>query len=131
MSLLTTVAKYGTKLVGGALKGLKYGQKVAGEVHTYGEKAKHAASVAQHLGLGGEKLTKAVGIVGGVTDAASSVGKMAKSAESGVRGAQSALHAGNTHQALGIVRDTVKDEYAAGKALKDKARSTLERAKRK
>ena len=43
MSLLTTVAKYGTKLVGGALKGLRFGQKAAGEVHKYGEKAKHAA----------------------------------------------------------------------------------------
>ena len=69
MSLLTTVAKYGTKLVGGALKGLKFGQKAAGEVHKYGEKAKHAASVAQSLGLGGEKLSKAVGVVGNVTEA--------------------------------------------------------------
>ena len=130
MSLLTTVAKYGTKLVGGALKGLKFGQKAAGEVHKYGEKAKHAASFARSLGLGGEKLSKAVGVVGNVTEAAGSVGKMASGAESGIRGAQSAIHAGNTQQALGIMRDTAKDEYAAGKALKARAKSTLERAKR-
>ena len=55
---------------------------------------------------------------------------MMKGAESGVRGAQSALHAGNTQQALGIMRDTAKDEFAAGKALKSKARSTLERARK-
>ena len=61
MSLLTTVAKYGTKLVGGALKGLKFGQKAAGEVHKYGEKAKHAASFAQSLGLGGESSQRRLG----------------------------------------------------------------------
>ena len=56
--------------------------------------------------------------------------KMMKGASSGVRGAQNALAAGNTQQALGIMRGTAKSEYASGKALKSQARSVLERAKK-
>ena len=130
MSLFASAAKYGSKLVGGALKGLKYGQKAAADVHKYGEKAKQMASVAQSLGLGGKELDKAVGVVGGISDTAGKVGQMASKAEGGIRGAQSALHAGNTHQALGIMRDTAKDEFAAGKQLASRAKSTLERVKR-
>jgi hypothetical protein len=55
---------------------------------------------------------------------------MMKGASSGVRGAQNALAAGNTQQALGIMRGTAKSEYASGKALKSQARSVLERAKK-
>ena len=63
-------------------------------------------------------------------DAAASAKKMMKGASSGVRGAQNALAAGNTQQALGIMRGTAKSEYASGKALKSQARSVLERAKK-
>ena len=56
--------------------------------------------------------------------------KMMKGAPSGVRGAQNALAAGNTQQALGITRGTAKRGYAPGKALKSQARSVLERAKK-
>jgi hypothetical protein len=55
---------------------------------------------------------------------------MMKGASSGVRGAQNALAAGNTQQALGIMRGAAKSEYASGKALKSQARSVLERAKK-
>eukprot|EP01045_Picozoa_sp_COSAG04_P019257 COSAG04_NODE_1855_length_5385_cov_4.796443_3_plen_133_part_00 len=132
MSLLATAAKYGTKLVSSAMRGLKLGQKAVGAVQQYGDKAKSVASMAETLGVpGADKISKAVGVVSNVQEAAGKVGQMAKSAESGIRGAQSAMHAGNVHQALGIVRDTAKDEWAAGKDLKAQAKSTLERAKRK
>jgi hypothetical protein len=124
------IAKFGDKVANTVVAGLKIGQKATGLVHKYGEKVRDFGKAASKIpGVGGE-LGKAVGIVGGVTDAAGSLNKMMKGAESGVRGTQSALHAGNTQQALGIMRDTAKDEFAAGKSLKTKARSTLERARK-
>ena len=124
------IAKYGDKVANTVVAGLKIGQKATGAVHKYGVKIQDFGKAASKLPGIGAEVGKAVGIVGGVAEAAGSLNKMMKGAESGVRGAQSALHAGNTQQALGIMRDTAKDEFAAGKSLKSKARSTLERARK-
>ena len=48
-------------------------------------------------------------------------------AAGGVRSTQHAILKGDTQQALGIMRDTAKDQYAAGKSLKSAAKSVLER----
>ena len=78
----------------------------------------------------GDKLAKAAELAGQVGDTAASANKMMKSTGAGVRGAQNALAAGNTQQALGIMRDTAKNEFASGKALRSQAKSVLERARK-
>ena len=74
--------------------------------------------------------SKAVGVVSDVQEAASKVGSMAKSAESGIRGAQSALHAGNTHQALGIGMACLQRLRDAGQQLFGRLCATLGRERR-
>ena len=64
---------------------------------------------------------------GKVGDAAQSANSAIKKTEAGARGAQNALAAGNKQQALGIMRDTAKDTFAAGKSLKGAAKSVMER----
>ena len=120
----------GTKVSGGALKGLRLGEKVTGEVARVGHKVRDYGKMAGHIPGVGKEISKAADFAGAVGDAAASANKMMKGASSGVRGAQNALAAGNTQQALGIMRDTAKSEYASGKVLKSQARSVLERAKK-
>ena len=131
MAIMGHIARLGGKVTGGVLKGLRLGEKVTGEVARVGHKVRDYGKMAGGIpGVGGE-LSKAAGIAGAIGDAAGSANKMMKRGESGVRGAQNALAAGNTQQALGIMRDTAKDEFASGKALKSQARSILERKKKK
>ena len=80
------IAKYGDKVANTVVAGLKIGQKATGLVHSYGEKVRDFGKAASRLpGIGGE-VSKAVGIVGGGADAAGSLNKIMKSAETGVRG---------------------------------------------
>jgi hypothetical protein len=75
----------------------------------------------------GASVGTAVGIAGTVGDAAEKANTAIKKTETGARGAQNALAAGNKQQALGIMRDTAKDSYAAGKSVKSAAKSVMER----
>ena len=130
MGIFGHVARMGTKVSAGALKGLRLGEKVTGEVARVGHKVRDYDKMAGHIPGVGKEISKAADFAGAVGDAAASANKMTKGASSGVRGAQNALAAGNTQQALGIMRDTAKSEYASGKVLKSQARSALERAKK-
>ena len=126
------IAKLGNKLAGGSMKGLRIGEKVTGEVAKIGHKVrdygKYAAMAAAPLGPEAVAAVGAVaGVAGKVGDAAASANKIIKSTQAGARGAQNALAAGNKQQALGIMRDTAKDQFAAGKALKSQAKSVMER----
>ena len=130
MAIFGHIAKMGNKVTAGALKGLRLGEKVTGEVARIGHKVRDYGKMAGSIpGVGGQ-LSKAAGIAGAIGDAAGAANKMMKGTSSGVRGAQNALAAGNTQQALGIMRDTAKDEFASGKALRSQARSVLERARK-
>ena len=128
MGIFGHVARMGTKVSAGALKGLRLGEKVTGEVARVGHKVRDYGKMAGHIPGVGKEISKAADFAGAVGDAAASANKMMKGASSGVRGAQNALAAGNTQQAL--MRDTAKSEYASGKVLKSQARSVLERAKK-
>eukprot|EP01045_Picozoa_sp_COSAG04_P022227 COSAG04_NODE_2482_length_4041_cov_4.531710_1_plen_141_part_00 len=139
MSILSSIAKFGNKVAAGALKGLKFGEKVTGAADKYGHKLAHTAQqgvdMLSHVpGVGSSKIVSgarsAVGVVSSAADAAHSASGMVKAAEKGVRGVESAVHAGNAEQALHVLRTTAKDEFAAGKKLHSQARSTLERVKR-
>ena len=130
MAIFGHIARMGTKVTGGVLKGLRLGEKVTGEVARIGHKVRDYGKMAGSIPGVGKQLSKVAGIAGAIGDAAGTANKMIKGASSGVRGAQNALAAGNTQQALGIMRDTVKDEFASGKALKGQARSVLERARK-
>ena len=128
----THIAKLGQKLAGHSMKGLRIGEKVTGEVAKIGHKVrdygKYAAMAAAPLGPEAvAAVGAAAGVAGKVGDAAQTANKMFKSTEAGARGAQNALAAGNKQQALGIMRDTAKDSFAAGKSLKSAAKSVLER----
>lgn len=135
------IGKFGVKVANTVVNGLKIGQKLTGNVEKIGNKvvdrATQVLNTVDKIPFVGEAALPAtamargaVGIVSNVASMAGGANKMMKGAEKGVRGVQSALHAGNTQQALGIMRDTAKDEYAAGKDLKSQARSTLERARK-
>ena len=130
MAILGHIAKLGNKVTGGVLKGLRIGEKVTGEVARVGHKVRDYGKMAGGIPRFGGEISKAAGIAGAIGDAADSANKMMKRGEAGVRGAQNALAAGNTQQALGIMRDTTKDQFASGKALKSQARSVLERRKK-
>ena len=126
------IAKLGMKLAGNSMKGLRIGEKVTGEVARVGHKVrdygKYAAMAAAPLGPEAvAALGAAAGVAGKVGDVAQKANTMIKRTEAGARGAQNALAAGNKQQALGIMRDTAKDQYAAGKSLKSAAKSVLER----
>ena len=126
------IAKLGEKLAGSSMKGLRIGEKVTGVVAKLGHKVrdygKYAAMAAAPLGPEAVAAVGAVaGVAGTVGDAAASANKIIKSTQAGARGAQNALAAGNKQQALGIMRDTAKDQFAAGKALKSQAKSVMER----
>ena len=130
MGIFGHVAKYGNKVSAGAMKGLRVGEKVTGEVARIGHKVRDYGKMAGAIPGVGDKLAKAAELAGQVGDTAASANKMMKSTGAGVRGAQNALAAGNTQQALGIMRDTAKNEFASGKALRSQAKSVLERARK-
>ena len=128
----SSIAKLGHKIAGSSMKGLRIGEKVTGEVARVGHKVrdygKYAAMAAAPLGPEAvAALGAAAGVAGKVGDVAQTANKMIKSTQAGARGAQNALAAGNKQQALGIMRDTAKDQYAAGKSLKTAAKSVMER----
>ena len=114
------------------MKGLRIGEKVTGEVAKLGHKVrdygKYAALAAAPLGPEAvAAVGAAVGVAGKVGDAAQTANTIIKNTQAGARGAQNALAAGNKQQALGIMRDTAKDQFAAGKSLKSAAKSVMER----
>ena len=128
----THIAKIGQKLAGNSMKGLRIGEKVTGEVAKIGHKVrdygKYAALAAGALGPeAAAAVGAAAGVAGKVGDVAEKANTMIKSTQVGARGAQNALAAGNKQQALGIMRDTAKDQFAAGKSLKSAAKSVMER----
>ena len=128
----SSIAKLGQKIAGGSMKGLRIGEKVTGAVAKFGHKVrdygKYATLAAGALGPEAvAAVGAAVGVAGKVGDAAQTANKMIMSTEAGARGAQNALAAGNKQQALGIMRDTAKDQFAAGKSLKSAAKSVMER----
>jgi len=128
----SSIAKLGHKIAGSSMKGLRVGEKVTGEVAKFGHKVrdygKYATLAAGYLGPeAAAAVGAAVGVAGKVGDVAQKANTAIKSTQAGARGAQNALAAGNKQQALGIMRDTAKDQYAAGKSLKSSAKSVLER----
>ena len=128
----TSIAKLGQKIAGSSMKGLRIGEKVTGQVAKIGHKVrdygKYATLAAASLGPeAAAAVGAAVGVAGKVGDVAQSANTAIKATEAGARGAQNALAAGNKQQALGIMRDTAKDSYAAGKSLTSSAKSVMER----
>ncbi len=128
----SSIAKLGQKIAGGSMKGLRIGEKVTGAVAKLGHKVrdygKYATLAAGALGPEAvAAVGAAVGVAGKVGDAAQTANTMIKNTQVGARGAQNALAAGNKQQALGIMRDTAKDQFAAGKSLKSAAKSVMER----
>ncbi len=128
----SSIAKLGQKIAGGSMKGLRIGEKVTGAVAKLGHKVrdygKYATLAAGALGPEAvAAVGAAVGVAGKVGDAAQTANTMIKNTQAGARGAQNALAAGNKQQALGIMRDTAKDQFAAGKSLKSAAKSVMER----
>ena len=126
------IAKWGQKLAGASMKGLRIGEKVTGAVAKIGHKVrdygKYAALAAGALGPeASAAVMGAAQFAGKIGDSSASANKMIKGTEAGARGAQNALAAGNKQQALGIMRDTAKDQFAAGKSLKSAAKSAMER----
>ena len=129
---MSSIAKLGQKVAGASMKGLRIGEKVTGQVAKIGHKVrdygKYATLAAGALGPEAvAAVGAAVGVAGKVGDAAQSANSAIKKTEAGARGAQNALAAGNKQQALGIMRDTAKDSFAAGKSLKSAAKSVMER----
>ena len=129
---MSSIAKLGQKIAGSSMKGLRLGEKVTGEVAKIGHKVrdygKYATMAATTVNPAlGAAVGTAVGIAGTVGDVAAKANTAIKSTEAGARGAQNALAAGNKQQALGIMRDTAKDTFAAGKSLKGAAKSVMER----
>ena len=127
-----SIAKLGQKVAGASMKGLRLGEKVTGEVAKIGHKVrdygKYATMAATAINpAAGAAVGAAVGVAGTIGDVAEKANTAIKSTEAGARGAQNALAAGNKQQALGIMRDTAKDSFAAGKSLKGAAKSVMER----
>jgi hypothetical protein len=55
---------------------------------------------------------------------------LARGLKTSARATQSAIKAGDYHQAMNVVRDTAKSSYAAGRGLQSSARNILERARK-
>ena len=124
-----SISKFGTKLLHSASGAMKFGQKVTGEVDRIGHKVAAKADQAINMAapfVGKANADKARAMVGVVKSGAD----MAHSANTGIRGVESAAHAGNVNQALNVIRTTTRDQYAAGKNLKAQSKSTLERVRK-
>ena len=124
-----SISKFGNKLLQHGSGALKLGMKVTGTVdrigHKVAAKAEHVIDAAAPF-VGKQTADKARAVVGVVKSAAD----MAHTASTGIRGVETAAHAGNVNQALNVIRTTARDEYAAGKNLKTQAKSTLERVRK-
>lgn len=135
-----SVAKIGNKVASGAIAGLQLGQKVTGAISKLGHK------VVDPLNRGIDIVSKipfigslaqpilaparaAVGLVKSGLGVVDTANKAMKHAETGVRGVQSAVKAGDLHQAANVMRDTAKDSYASGQTLRSSAKSILEKTR--
>jgi hypothetical protein len=138
MTFLSSIASYGKKISHGAMKGLRYGEKMTHKVDTVGHKVASAVSrgisTVERIPVVGQAAApvtglarSAVGIVKDVADAAHMANKGLTSIDKGVRGAQTAVHAGNIEAATHILRDSARDAHAHGKPLLNAAKSSLER----
>ena len=124
-----SILRFGEKVLGKASGALKFGEKVTGTVDRVGHKVAARASSAIDMAapfIGSSAAGKARAVVGVIKSGAD----MAHTANQGIRGVETAAHAGNVNQALNVMRTTAKDEFAAGKRLKSQAKSTLERVRK-
>ena len=141
MGIAGVVGKLGSKVLQGASSGLRLGTKVLGGVSKVGHKVldpvnKGIGMVSKIPILGSlaapilAPVQGALGLANtalGVVDSGASLGRKV---QSGIRATQSAVKTGDYHQAANVMRDTAKDSYAAGTALKGSARSVLERSRK-
>ena len=141
MGIAGVVGKFGSKVLQGASAGLRLGTKVLGGVSKVGHKVldpinKGVGMVSKIPILGSlaepvlAPVRGALGLANtalGVVDSGASLGRKV---QSGIRATQSAVTSGDYHQAANVMRDTAKDSYAAGSALKGSARSVLERSRK-
>jgi hypothetical protein len=141
MGLFSALSKIGNKIVGAADKGLRFGQKALGTVSKYGHKV-------VDTGQKGVRFVEKIPVLGGVVEpilapvkgalnlASTGLGvvdganRLAGKVDRGLRATQSAVKAGDYHQAANVMRDTARDSYASGKKLRSSARSVLERRKK-
>eukprot|EP01047_Picozoa_sp_COSAG01_P037770 COSAG01_NODE_3024_length_6708_cov_23.565138_4_plen_143_part_00 len=141
MGLFSALGKFGNKVVGAAEKGLRFGQKVLGKVSHVGHKVvdmgqKGVGFVEKMPVLGAlaepvlAPVKSALNLASAGLGVVDSTNRLAGRVQSGVRATQSAVKAGDFHQAANVMRDTARDSYASGKKLKSSARSVLERRKR-
>jgi len=139
-SFMVKAGRLGNKVADAAVNGLRWGQKAAGNVVKYGQKgldiAKHATSAIERtpfVGTAAAPLTgavrSAIGIGENVVSGAGVAGAAMGRAASGIRASQSALRTGDLNQAMNVMRDTATDSFAAGRTLRNTARSTLEKRK--
>ena len=140
MGIAGVIGKLGTKVLQGASAGLRLGTKVLGGVSKVGHKVLDPVNKGIGMvskipivgSLAAPILAPVQGALGlantalGVVDTGASLGRKV---QSGIRATQSAVKSGDYHQAANVMRDTAKDSYAAGSALKGSARSVLERTR--
>ena len=141
MGIAGVIGKLGSKVLQGASSGLRLGTKVLGGISKVGHKVldpvnKGIGMVSKIPILGSlaapilAPVQGALGLANtalGVVDSGASLGRKV---QSGIRATQSAVKTGDYHQAANVMRDTAKDSYAAGTALKGSARSVLERSRK-
>ena len=141
MGIAGVVGKLGSKVLQGASSGLRLGTKVLGGISKVGHKVLDPINKGVGMvskipivgSLAAPILAPVQGALGlantalGVVDSGASLGRKV---QSGIRATQSAVKTGDYHQAANVMRDTAKDSYAAGTALKGSARSVLERSRK-
>ena len=141
MGIAGVVGKFGSKVLQGASSGLRLGTKVLGGISKVGHKVLDPVNKGIGMvskipivgSLAAPILAPVQGALGlantalGVVDSGASLGRKV---QSGIRATQSAVKSGDYHQAANVMRDTAKDSYAAGTALKGSARSVLERSRK-
>ena len=141
MGLFSALGKIGNKVVGAAGTGLRLGQKVLGTVSQIGHKVvdtgQKGIGLVERVPILGKAAAPILAPVKGALDVAStglgvvdSANRLAGTVDRGLRATQSAVQAGDYHQAANVLRDTARDSYASGKKLRSSAKSLLERRKR-
>ena len=146
MGLFTPLERFGNKVAHNVVADLKFGAKAVGTAAHYGHKVTHVAAkgvdLLSHVPIIGmdprlQALKVGIHAVDAGLDRADKIGNMigsaqsvAHNARSGVRAAQSAVRAGDLHQAVNIGRATARDSFAAGRTLQSTARSLLEKQRR-
>ena len=140
-SFMNKMGRLGNKVADVAVNGLKWGQKAAGNVVKYGKKgldvAKHVTSAIERTPFVGQAaapvtgaIRSAIGIGENIVSGAELAGGAMGAAASGIRASQSALQTGDLNQAMNVMRDTATDSFAAGRTLKNTARSALEKRRK-